>query len=198
VLIQVWEILGTFVFCVSGAVAAREKAMDWFGMFVMAFVTGAGGGMIRSVLIGDLPPLFLKDPQVFGLAVAGTVAALAGARWWPKVRRVVSLIDAIGIGLFTVTGIRISEDHGLPWWSCLALGVITATFGGVLRDVLRNEIPLVLRKEIYATACIIGGLAMLGMKRLNLHEGVVLGVTTAIIVTIRLLAIRYAVHESAG
>lgn len=197
-LLQIWEILGTFVFCVSGALAAREKTMDWFGMFVMAFVTGAGGGMIRSVLIGDVPPLFLKDPQVFGLATLGTLAALAGTTWWQKVRRVVSLFDAIGIGLFTVTGIRISQDHGLPWWSCLALGVITATFGGVLRDVLRNEIPLVLRKEIYATACIIGGLAMLGLQLLNLHEGVVLGVTTTIIVTIRMLAIRYAVHESAG
>ena len=197
-LIQIWEILGTFVFCVSGAVAAREKAMDWFGMFIMAFVTGAGGGMIRSVLIGDVPPLFLKDPQVFGLATMGTLAALAGAAWWQKVRRVVSLFDAIGIGLFTVTGIRISQDHGLPWWSCLALGVITATFGGVLRDVLRNEIPLILRKEIYATACIIGGLAMLGLESLNLHEGVVLGLTTTLIVTIRMLAIRYAVHESVG
>jgi uncharacterized membrane protein YeiH len=132
------------------------------------------------------------------LATAGTLAALAGASWWQKVRRVVSLFDAVGIGLFTVTGIRISQDHGLPWWSCLALGVITATFGGVLRDVLRNEIPLVLRKEIYATACIIGGLAMLGLELLHLHEGVVLGLTTTLIVTIRMLAIRYAVHESVG
>lgn len=172
--------------------------MDWFGMFVMAFVTGAGGGMIRSVLIGDVPPLFLKDPQVFGLATAGTVVALLGAGWWKKVHRVVSLFDAVGIGLFTVTGIRVSEARGLPWWSCLALGVITATFGGVLRDVLRNEIPLVLRKEIYATACIIGGLALFGLEQLNQPEGMVLGVTTAIIVTIRLLAIRYAVHESEG
>jgi len=200
VLLQVWEILGTFVFCVYGAVAAREKAMDWFGMFVMAFVTGAGGGMIRSILIGDVPPLFLKDPQVFGLALAGTVATLAGAGWGQKmqVRRMVSLFDAVGIGLFTVTGIRISQDHGLPWWSSLALGVITATFGGVLRDVLRNEIPLVLRKEIYATACIIGGLALLGMDRLGLPEGVILGVTSTLVVVIRLLAIRYAIHQSTG
>ncbi|WP_035607486.1 trimeric intracellular cation channel family protein [Haloferula sp. BvORR071] len=197
-LLDIWEILGTFVFCLSGALAARERAMDWFGMFVLAFLTGAGGGMIRSVLIGDVPPQFLKDPRIFGLATAGTLAALAGAAWWKKVHRVVSLFDAIGLGLFTVTGIRISQAHGLPWWSSLALGVITATFGGLLRDVLRNQIPLILRREIYATASIIGGLALLGMDLLGWPEGVVVGVTTALIVTIRLLAIRYAVHQSKG
>ena len=82
--------------------------------------------------------------------------------------------------------------------ACLALGVISATFGGLLRDVLRNEIPLVLRKEIYATACIIGGLALLGLDRLGLHEGVVLGITSTLVVVIRLLAIRYAIHQSTG
>lgn len=197
-LIQIWENVGTFVFCVSGAIAAREKAMDWFGMFVLAFLTGAGGGMIRSVLIGDVPPLFLKDPLIFILAMAGALLALIGAKWWTRFHRVVSFFDAIGIGLFTVAGIRIAQQHGLPWWSCLALGVISATFGGLLRDVLRNQIPLVLRKEIYATACIIGGLALFGLDRLGLHEGVVLGVTTGIIVSIRLLAIRYAIHQSVG
>lgn len=192
----VWETVGTLVFCVSGAIAAREKEMDWFGMFVMAFVTGAGGGLLRSVLIGDVPPQFLKNPMTFGLAAGGTLIALAGSEWWGKMRRAVSVVDALGLGLFTVTGIRISQSHGLPWWACLALGVISATFGGLLRDVLRNEIPLVLRKEIYATACIIGGLALLGLDRLGLHEGVVLGITSTLVVVIRLLAIRYAIHQS--
>lgn len=191
-----WEIVGTLVFCISGAVAAREKEMDWFGMFVLAFVTGAGGGLLRSVLIGDVPPLFLKNPLTFELAAAGTLIALAGSEWWLKVHRAVSVLDALGLGLFTVTGMRIAQEHGLPWWSSLALGVISATFGGLLRDVLRNEIPMVLRKEIYATACLIGGLAMLGLDQMGLHEGVVLGVTSALVVTIRLLAIRYAIHQS--
>lgn len=195
---HVWESVGTLVFCVSGAIAAREKEMDWFGMFVMAFVTGAGGGLLRSVMIGDVPPLFLKNPLTFGLAAGGTLIALAGAEWWRKMRRAVSVVDALGLGFFTVSGIRISQTHGLPWWACLALGVISATFGGLLRDVLRNEIPLVLRKEIYATACIIGGLALLGMDRLGLPEGVILGVTSTLVVVIRLLAIRYAIHQSTG
>lgn len=195
-MLHVWEILGTLVFCVSGAIAAREKQMDWFGMFVVGLITGTGGGLLRSVLIGDVPPRILTDPLPFALAIAGVVIALLGSAWWRKIRRVVSIVDALGLGLFTVTGIRIAESKGLPWWSCLALGVITATFGGLLRDVLRNDVPLVLRKEIYATACIIGGLAMLGMSQLGWPDRVVLAATTAIVVTIRLLAIRYAIHQS--
>ena len=106
------------------------------------------------------------------------------------------MLDALGIGLFTVSGIRISQAHGLPWWACLAMGVISATFGGLLRDVLRNEIPLVLRKEIYATACLIGGLVLFGLDRLGLPPGAVSGITSSLIVVIRLLAIRYAIHRS--
>ncbi len=195
-MLHLWEILGTLVFCVSGAIAAREKEMDWFGMFVVGLITGTGGGLLRSVLIGDVPPRMLTDPLPFALAIAGVVIALLGSAWWKKIRRVVSIVDALGLGLFTVTGIRIAEAKGLPWWSCLALGVITATFGGLLRDVLRNDVPLVLRKEIYATASIIGGLAMLGMDQLGWPDRAVLGATTVIVVTIRLWAIRYAIHQS--
>lgn len=195
-MVYLWESVGILVFCTSGALAARQKGMDWFGMFVLAVVTGAGGGLLRSVLIGDIPPLLLKDPLTFILAAAGTLLALAGAEWWRKLQRAVSVLDALGIGLFTVSGIRISQAHGLPWWACLALGVISATFGGLLRDVLRNEIPLVLRKEIYATACLLGGLALFGLDRLGLPESAVLGITSTLIVVIRLLAIRYAIHHS--
>ena len=197
-MIQLWETIGTLVFCVSGAIAARQKDMDWFGMFILAFVTGAGGGLLRSLLIGDVPPLFLKDPTTFLLAALGTVMALVGAELWNRIHRAVSIIDALGLSLFTVAGIRVAQAHHLPWWSCVALGVISATFGGVLRDVLRNEIPLVLRKEIYATACLVGGLALYGLDWLGVPQPWSPAIASAIIVTIRLLAIRYAIHESEG
>ena len=194
--LHLWETLGTLVFCVSGAIAAREKDMDWFGMFVVGLITGTGGGLLRSVLIGDVPPRILTDPLPFALAIAAVLIALLGSAWWKRLRRAVSIVDALGLGLFTVTGIRIAQGKGLPWWSCLALGVITATFGGLLRDVLRNDVPLVLRKEIYATASIVGGLAMLGMDHLGWPERAVLAITTILIVSIRMLAIRYAIHQS--
>jgi len=195
-MLLLWDILGTFVFCVSGAVAGRQNQLDWFGMFVVALVTGTGGGMLRSLLIGDLPPAFLKDPIYFIVAAAATVVAVVGASAWSRMRRAVSVMDALGLGLFVVTGIRVAQAHGLPWWAALALGVISATFGGLLRDVIRNEVPLVLRKEIYATACIIGGLTLLGLDALGVAEEVALGATTAIVVIIRLLAIRYSIHQS--
>lgn len=195
-MLLVWDYLGTFVFCASGAIAARQKDMDWFGMFVLGLITGTGGGMLRSLMIGDLPPPFLRDPAYFIIAAVAMVLAVVGMQWWQKIRRVVSVVDALGLGLFLVTGVRISQQQGLDWWACLALGVISATFGGLLRDVVRNEVPLVLRKEIYATACLIGGLAMLGMDHLGFDRGVNFGLTTAIVVAIRLAAIRYAIHHS--
>lgn len=195
-MLQLWEILGTFVFCVSGAIAGRQNQMDWFGMFVLALVTGTGGGMLRSLLIGDLPPAFLESPIYFIVAAVATVVAVVGAGAWSRMRRAVSVMDALGLGLFVVTGIRVAQEHGLAWWAALALGVISATFGGLLRDVLRNEVPLVLRKEIYATACIVGGLALFGFDALGAPEQLALGGTTVIVVSIRLLAIRYAIHHS--
>ena len=195
-MLLLWDILGTFVFCVSGAIAGRQNQMDWFGMFVVALVTGTGGGMLRSLLIGDLPPAFLKDPIYFVVAGVATVVAVVGANAWSRMRRAVSVMDALGLGLFVVTGIRVAQAHDLPWWAALALGVISATFGGLLRDVIRNEVPLVLRKEIYATACLIGGLALLALDALGVPEEFALGATTGIVVIIRLLAIRYAIHQS--
>ncbi|MEM1085838.1 MAG: TRIC cation channel family protein [Verrucomicrobiota bacterium] len=195
-MLVVWDYLGTFVFCVSGAIAARQKEMDWFGMFVLGLITGTGGGMLRSLMIGDLPPPFLRDPAYFMIAASAVAVALGGMHWWRKIRRVVSVVDALGLGLFLVAGVRISQQQGLEWWACLALGVISATFGGLLRDVVRNEVPLVLRKEIYATACLVGGLAMLGMDHFGVDRSVNFALTTGIVVSIRLWAIRYAIHHS--
>ena len=195
-LLQIWDIFGTFVFCVSGAIAARRNGMDWFGMFVVGLVTGTGGGMLRSILIGDLPPPFLRSPGYLSAALLATVFAVVGDSLWEKVRRIVSVIDALGIGIFVVTGIRIAQDHGFPPWAALVLGVISATFGGLLRDVLRNEVPLILRREIYATACIAGGLLLFLLDAMGASNAVAVSLSTLSVAAIRLLAIRYSIHQS--
>jgi uncharacterized membrane protein YeiH len=195
-LLEYWDYIGTFVFCVSGAIAGRQNQMDWFGMFVIGLITGTGGGMLRSLLIGDLPPAFLKDPTYFILAFCAVLVALHGVDGWQKIRRIVSVLDALGLGVFVVTGMRIAQSYDLPWWAALALGVISATFGGLLRDVIRNEVPLVLRKEIYATACMLGGLALLGLDAVGMPPTATLFLTSFIVVAIRLVAIRYAIHQS--
>jgi uncharacterized membrane protein YeiH len=195
-MLEFWDYMGTFVFCVSGAIAGRQHDMDWFGMFVIALVTGTGGGLLRSVMLGDFPPVFLKDPVYFMLAIAAVLVALHGTNSWQKINRIISVLDAFGLGIFLVTGMRIAQAYGLEGWAALAIGVVSATFGGLLRDVIRNEVPLVLRKEIYATACIIGGLALLCFDYADLNELATLILTSLIVVTIRLIAIRYAIHQS--
>ena len=172
--------------------------MDWFGMFIIALVTGTGGGLLRSVMLGDLPPIFLKDPVYFILAICAVLVALHGINSWQKITRIISVLDALGLGIFLVTGMRIAQAYGLPGWAALAIGVVSATFGGLLRDVLRNEVPLVLRKEIYATACLIGGLALLCFDYANLNELSSLLLTSLLVVVIRLTAIHYSIHHSQG
>ncbi len=190
------ELLAVFVAAASGALARRQKEMDLFGMYVMGVLTGMGGGTLRSVLIGDLPPPLFRDP-IYLLAIAAAVLlARFGDRWLAKVRRVVSLVDAASLGLFVSVGMRISQEHGLAPWACVANGVITATFGGVLRDIARAEVPLIFRKEIYATACIIGGFCLLGLDQLGVEDRLAVPLVTVLVTGIRLVAIRFALHQS--
>ena len=195
-MISILEALAVFVAAVSGALAGRQKGMDWFGMFVLGLITGTGGGALRSVLIGDVPPVVFRDPVYVVVALGATVVAVTAGRFWGRIRRVVSVVDAVSLGIFVTIGIRISQAHGLAWWACLCLGVVTATFGGVLRDIARAEVPLIFRREIYATACIAGGLVLLGLDAMGVPEMVGVGVTLVLVTSIRLLAIRYALNES--
>lgn len=191
-----FELVAVFVAGVSGALAGRQKGMDWFGMYVVGVLAGMGGGTLRSLLIGDLPPPIFRDPAYLLVIVISVAAALVGERWWPKVRRVVAVVDAISLGPFVSIGFRISQDHGLPWWACVVNGVITATFGGVLRDIARAEVPLIFRREIYATACLVGGLVLVVLDHLGVRPEVGVVVITVMITGIRLLAIRYSLNKS--
>lgn len=190
------ELVAVFVAAVSGALAGRQKGMDLFGMYVVGVLTGMGGGTLRSLLIGDLPPPVFRNPVYLLVTVLAVLAARFGEPWWPKIRRVVSVVDAVSLGMFVSIGIRISQEHGLPWWACVVNGVITATFGGVLRDIARAEVPLIFRREIYATACLVGGFVLLGLDHIGVPGRVGVLVITVLITGIRLLAIRYALNQS--
>lgn len=191
-----FELVAVFVAAVSGALAGRQKGMDWFGMYVVGVLAGMGGGTLRSLLIGDLPPPVFRDPAYLLVIVMSVLAAVVGEPWWPKIRRVVSVVDAISLGPFVSIGFRISQDHGLPWWASVVNGVITATFGGVLRDIARAEVPLIFRREIYATACLAGGLVLVGLDQLGVRPEIGMVVITVMITGIRLFAIRYSLNQS--
>lgn len=191
-----WDIVGTFLFCVSGALAGRQKGMDFWGTFVMALVTGTGGGTIRSVLIGDLPAPVFVDPAYVIIAAIATPCATVLPGLWDKFRREISVMDALGLGVFVCIGTDVALNHGLTWWAAAGMGVVTATFGGVIRDILRAEVPLVFRKEIYATAALAGAILLIGLEQFGMEKKFSIPITTAFIAGVRLLAIRYSLNQS--
>src|SRR5262245_1058456 len=155
--INVIDILGTFSFAAAGAFAAMEKRLDPFGVLIISFVTAIGGGTIRDVLIGDLPVSWLSNISAIIVIIIAAIATLFFGSYLKKLDRMLFLFDAMGLGLFTMIGIQKGIDHHLNIGICIMLGTITGCFGGVLRDVLLNNVPLIFKKEIYALASIVGG-----------------------------------------
>lgn len=189
-----WDLIGTFIFCVSGALAARQVKMDFLGMFLLGLVTGTGGGTLRSMMLGDFPPPIFREPDYMIVAAVAVPVAMFFGAVWDRFQREVSVVDALGLGIFACVGAQAGEAHGLAWWGSMVMGMVTATFGGVIRDVIRNEVPLIFRKEIYATAALLGAGLLLVLQDSGVPNEV--GVVIAALVTagVRLLAIRYAVN----
>lgn len=184
------EIAGTVAFAISGSFSAMQKRLDVFGVLIMGFVTAIGGGTIRDVLIGDTPVNWMRDYKL-PLIILGTVIATILFKKYIKTFKItLFLFDALGLGLFTIMGIQKGIGAGLNPGVCIALGTITGCFGGVIRDILLNDVPLIFHKEIYATACIVGGsLYMLLISRMDGDVIEILAVT--VICTIRIIAVKY-------
>ena len=193
-ILYAFDLSGVFFFAISGAIAGRKNQMDIFGMFMLALVTCMGGGTLRSLLIGATPPPVLTDPAYVSLAFGATVASFFAEPLWEKWQRAVSFFDAIGLGFFVCIGIQVAQNYGLAPWACLGMGLVTATFGGVLRDLLRTEIPLIFRREIYATPALLGGLVYLVGDHFGLLPRYNIPITTAITAGVRLLAIRFNIR----
>jgi uncharacterized membrane protein YeiH len=155
--INIIDILGTFSFAAAGAFAAMEKKLDPFGVLIIAFVTAIGGGTIRDVLIGSFPVSWLSNSMAIWVILIAAVVTMFFGSYLKKLDKMLFLFDALGLGLFTVIGIEKGIIYQLSPGICVALGTITGCFGGVLRDVLLNNVPLIFHKEIYALASIMGG-----------------------------------------
>lgn len=156
-LLYILDLVGIAVFAISGALAAGRKRLDLIGVLVLALVTSIGGGTIRDVLLDRHPIVWLKDPAYLLVIVASAFLTMAYVRWRPPPERALLVADALGLALFSVTGAQIAQRNGLPAASGIALGTITGAAGGILRDVLTAEIPLVFRPgALYATAAIAG------------------------------------------
>ena len=189
-LFNIWDLAGTASFAVSGALFAINKKMDGFGIFVIAFVTAVGGGTLRDVLIDTYPITWMSDLNYVYTIFVAVVLAIVLRKKIGYLSRSLFLFDAIGLGIFTIIGTEIGLQKGFHPIICVSLGMITATFGGVIRDTLSNESPLIFHREIYATACIIGAATYILLSHLHVEVWVNQLITTLMVIAVRLIAVR--------
>lgn len=188
---EILDLLGTLAFAISGALAGRERRLDLFGMTILAFATAIGGGTIRDMMIGIVPVFWLRDLSYFYVIILGVILSIIFYKRFAILRYSLFLFDTIGIAVFTLIGIEKGMNVGLHPVICVTLGTVTACFGGVIRDILANKIPIIFKKEIYATACIIGGLIYYLLKNAHLNTDLLYIITAGTIIVIRVLAVKY-------
>ena len=188
------DILGVIAFAISGVLVAMDKKLDLFGVFIIAFVTGVGGGTLRDLLIGNTPVLWMQQPFYIYTVIVTVIFSIVFRDKLKYLRTSLFLFDTIGIGLYTMVGIEKGLNIGLLPIMCISLGTITACFGGVIRDILCNEIPVIFsRKEIYATACIAGGVSYFLIRKLPLDNAYAYVAAILIIIGIRILAVKFKI-----
>ncbi|MBU3011772.1 trimeric intracellular cation channel family protein [Polaribacter vadi] len=190
-LIYVLDILGTFAFAISGALVASNKKFDLFGVIIIAFVTAVGGGMLRDVLIDAHPINWIGDLNYLWTILTAVVLTFLFKRKIAFLSKTLFLFDTIGLSVFTLLGLQKGLSFNLHPIIAIIMGMISAVFGGVLRDVLTNKVPLIFEKEIYASACLIGGVFYLSLSYFELSENIVFIISASIIVIIRLIAVKF-------
>ena len=181
---------GTFAFAISGIRLASAKKFDWFGAYVVGAVTAVGGGTIRDVLL-DATPFWMTQASYLVVTGLALVFVAIFRKYVIRLNNTIFIFDAIGLGLFTVVGIAKILEYGFPIWVAIIMGTITGAFGGMLRDTLINEVPLIFRKDIYASACVMGGLIYYACQQLGLTPAMTQFIAAASVFITRAVAVRY-------
>lgn len=184
------EILGTLAFAISGIRHAAAKHYDWFGGFVCGFAVAIGGGTLRDIML-DLPPFWMTSPMYITCTFIAQAFVIIFQRYLKRMDNAWFLFDTLGLASFTITGIQKTLECGYPFWVAIAMGCITGSAGGVLRDMLLNKVPIIFRKEIYAMASIVGGLLYWLLTIFHVNVAITVGSTFALIVVIRIIAVKY-------
>ena len=188
--IDIIEILGTAAFAISGIRLAAAKRFDWFGAYVVGLVTAIGGGTLRDVLL-DLPVFWMKSSVYLVVTFISLVAVIVFRQALVKGMRTLFIFDAIGLALFVVVGVQRTPEAGLPMWVAIVMGTITGSFGGIIRDILINEQPLFFRKDIYATACLAGGVVYWLLNMLHINDIVPQIACAVAVIGLRVAAVHY-------
>ena len=184
-IIYALDLLGTVAFAASGALAGVRRGMDLLGVVVLGIVTATGGGVMRDVLLNDTPPFCFKNELYLYLAVAASIVVFLTPRRFERMNRAMLLLDALGLGTFLVIGTSKAMTFHLGLLGAVIMGVMTATCGGLVRDILSNEIPLILQREIYASACVVGGALFFYLHRAGVSESINLAVSACVVIAIR-------------
>lgn len=185
------ELVGTFVFAISGALAVREKEHDLFGAGFTGFITAIGGGTLRDILLDSYPLVWIGDIHFLYSILLGVLAAFIFPNLLSRLRKTFFLFDTLGIGFFTVLGVEKALSLGVRPEIAAIMGMFSAVMGGVIRDTLTNDIPILFRKEIYASACLAGAVIYLVLSYLGLERSYNLLISMSIIISIRLIAMKY-------
>lgn len=185
------DLIGTLAFAISGALVSIDKKMDLFGVFIITFVTAVGGGTLRDVMIGRTPVGWMLNIDYIFVIITGFILTLLFKQLIEKFKIYLFIFDTIGLGVFTLIGLEKGINIGLHPIICIALGTMTACFGGVIRDILCAEIPVIFKKEIYATICILGGIVFFILRKFNLNSDVLYLTTSLVIISVRVMAVKF-------
>ena len=190
-LLGIIDYLGTFVFAISGILIATRKEFDFFGASVIAFVTALGGGTLRDLLLDNHPVVWIADPNYLLIILASLVSVGLLKGKIMRLSKTLFLFDTLGISVFTIIGVQKALDANTGIAVAIIMGTMTAVFGGVIRDILCSEPPLIFRKELYATPCTLGSVLYILLKQTSLGNDEVMVITACFIIVFRLLAVRY-------
>ncbi|WP_413532225.1 trimeric intracellular cation channel family protein [Empedobacter brevis] len=188
----IFELFGTLVFAISGALAGDERQKhDWFGIACFAFITAVGGGTLRDLFLNSYPLVWINDMNVIYAVFAGILLAGLFFKYFARLRTTLMLFDTLGIALFTIVGLEKAHSLGANDFISVMMGMMTAVMGGMLRDVLMNKTPTIFVQEIYATACIVGGIMYLVFDGFGLDRNINFILSGCIIAVIRIVTVKY-------
>ena len=190
-LIYFLDLLGTVAFAVSGAIAATKKNTDIYGIIILGCITAVGGGTLRDLLIGRIPPFIFVDYNYLMLSLFASISVFFFHKFFEKKYDFLLIMDALGLGVFTIIGLSIGLNYNIGYIGAIILGVLTGTAGGMFRDILLGEIPLVLRKTVYASACIIGGILYIVLLNFDISKNINIFLSILTVFSIRIMAIKY-------
>lgn len=185
------DMLGSFAFAISGGAAARERRLDWFGVLAVAYLTACGGGIVRDICLGIVPPVAITEWRYLACATSAAAMTIGASAWVEKLEHPVKLFDSVGLGFFAVVGAHLALLHGAASGAAILLGTLSAVGGGVMRDVLLTRVPAILEKEIYAVAALVAATIQVVSE---VHGGPLVltqCIAVAACLVLRLLALRY-------